>query len=297
MFSFDSYRVFYYVAKHRSFTLAAQALMNSQPNVTRIIRNLETALNCTLFVRSNRGVRLTPEGERLYAHIQLAYAHILAGEEEIARNKSLQSGVITVACSEIALHCVLLPVLVQFRRQYPGIRIRIFNHATPQALSVLENGLADLALVTGPVAAPEALTETPLRSFTDAAICGSAYAQLIGHPVRLEELQQYPIISLNLQSSTRSFYADFFHRHGCTLRPDIEAATADQIIPLVKSNLGIGFVPEDFLTLQPEPGQVFTVQLVERIPKRNVCLLRRRSEQLSIAARTLYEVLCKSAQK
>ena len=61
--SYDYYRVFYYVAKYRSITQAAAALMNNQPNLTRIIKNLEGELGCSLFVRSRQGVPLTPEGE------------------------------------------------------------------------------------------------------------------------------------------------------------------------------------------------------------------------------------------
>ena len=48
--SYDAYRTFYTVAKLGSFTRAANALMSSQPNLTRTIRNLESMLGCTLFV-------------------------------------------------------------------------------------------------------------------------------------------------------------------------------------------------------------------------------------------------------
>ena len=85
--SYDYYRVFYYVAKCRNFTQAASLLMSNQPNVTRTIQNLESQLGCTLFVRSNRGVRLTPEGERLYSHIRIAVEQIHAGEEELSMEK------------------------------------------------------------------------------------------------------------------------------------------------------------------------------------------------------------------
>ena len=59
--SFEYYRIFYYVAKYGSISQAAEALMNNQPNISRTIKNLESELNCTLFVRSRKGVELTPE--------------------------------------------------------------------------------------------------------------------------------------------------------------------------------------------------------------------------------------------
>ena len=77
--SYDAYRVFYTVARLGSFTKAAGALLSSQPNLTRTIRNLESALGCTLFVRSNRGAVLTPEGEKLFARVADAFEQNQAG--------------------------------------------------------------------------------------------------------------------------------------------------------------------------------------------------------------------------
>ena len=71
--SYDYYRIFYYVAKCGSFTQAANALLGNQPNITRAIKSLEYELGCTLFIRSNKGVALTPEGEKLYQHIEVAF--------------------------------------------------------------------------------------------------------------------------------------------------------------------------------------------------------------------------------
>lgn len=102
--SYDAYRVFYTVARFGSFTKAASVLLASQPNLTRTIRNLESALGCTLFVRSNRGVSLTPEGEKLFARVSVACEQIQAGEEELASDRSLQSGVVSIGASETALH-------------------------------------------------------------------------------------------------------------------------------------------------------------------------------------------------
>ena len=63
--NFEYYKIFYYVAKYQNFTKAAHALNNSQPNITRAMNCLEDEVNCRLFIRTNRGVCLTPEGERL----------------------------------------------------------------------------------------------------------------------------------------------------------------------------------------------------------------------------------------
>ena len=62
----EYYKIFYYVAKYRNMTKAAAALGSNQPNVTRIMKLLESQLNCRLFIREARGISLTREGEQLF---------------------------------------------------------------------------------------------------------------------------------------------------------------------------------------------------------------------------------------
>ena len=52
--SYDYYRVFYYVAKYGNITQTAKLLLNSQPNLTRTIKNLEAKLGCALFLAATR---------------------------------------------------------------------------------------------------------------------------------------------------------------------------------------------------------------------------------------------------
>lgn len=104
--------------------------MSNQPNVTRAIHNLESQLGCRLFIRSNRGAELTPEGERLYSHVAIAYDHLHAAELELENEKKLEQGTVTIGVSEIALHLLLLPVLGEFRRKYPksDFAFRVIQH-------------------------------------------------------------------------------------------------------------------------------------------------------------------------
>ena len=200
LISYDAYRVFYTVARLGSFTKAAGTLLSSQPNLTRTIRNLESALGCTLFVRSNRGAVLTPEGEKLFARVAVACEQIQAGEEELASDRSLQSGVVSIGASETALHGFLLPVLGAFHRAHPGIRLRIANYSTPQAFSALRNGLVDVAVVTSPTADTSGLHIEPLGQFEEVPVCGPSLMHLCGQKLTLADLSAYPFISLGRET-------------------------------------------------------------------------------------------------
>lgn len=297
MFSYDYYRIFYYVAKYRSFTQAANVLFNNQPNLTRSVRNLESSLGCTLFVRSNRGVRLTPEGEKLYEHVRIAFEHIQAGEEALQSDRGLHSGAVSVGVSETALHCLLLSVFKEFHRLYPGIRLKISNNSTPQAIEALKNGLVDFAVVTTPIDNSKTFSVREIQTFREVAVCGGAFSFLAEETLSLRRLSEYPLICLGTQTKTYGFYAQLFLQQGITLMPDIEATTVDQILPMVRSDLGIGFVPEQLVREMPNSKDVFVLRLEEPIPERKICLVKRTDQSLSVAAKVLERTILDAVEK
>lgn len=285
---YDYYRIFYYVAKYGNVTQAARVLLNNQPNLTRAVKTLESELGCPLFIRSNRGMKLTPEGERLLRHIRIAIENIEAGEAEIIESRNLERGSVFVAASEVALHCVLLPVLKKYRSLYPGIRLKISNHSTPQAIDAIKNGFADIAVVTTPTLPSAMLEEITVRKFREVAVCSSAFSELWGRKVSFEELLSYPLISLGTQTKSYELYSEFFAGEGLRYQPETEAATADQIVPMVKADLGIGFVPEEFL--EGIEG-VSVIETENPLPEREIRVVKRREQPLGIAAKEMEKLI------
>ena len=112
--NFEYYKIFYYVAKYGSFTKAARALGSTQPNVTRAMNCLEQQLHNTLFIRTNRGIQLTPEGEQLYTHVSVAMAQLFIAEEELSDSASLTHGSVTIGATETALNIFLVDQLKSF---------------------------------------------------------------------------------------------------------------------------------------------------------------------------------------
>ncbi len=195
-----------------------------------------------------------------------------------------------IAASEIALHCVLLPILKKFRTSYPGIRIRISNHSTPRAIDILKKGLADFAMVTAPFELPTGLSSHVLRTVQEVPVCSHTFPLSNGTALTAELMKQYSWIGLGENTSSFTFYSDYFHNIGLSFSPDVEAATADQILPMVKSDLGIGFVPREFL--EQENMEHLTMLTMEPpIPERNICLLKRKNTSISMAASALEKLV------
>lgn len=293
--TYDYYRIFYFVAKYRSFTRAAHILMNSQPNITRAMNNLEQELGCTLFLRSHRGVSLTSEGEKLFAHVQLAQEQFQAAEAELASDKALGKGCVSLGVSEIALHCLLLPVLRRYHLSYPGVHIRITNCSAPQAIAAVKSGQMEFAVVTMPEDQDKTLRELPLVEVQDIVVAGLQFADLKGKTLSFGEIIGYPLICLGRETKTFEFYSSLFADHGLILDPDIEVAATDQILPLVKNDLGLGFLPGALAEDAIKKGDIFEIHLKEKIPARHICMVWDPRRPIGIAARELEKMIREAA--
>ena len=215
--NFEYYKIFYYVAKYHNFTKAARALCNSQPNVTRAMNCLEHELNCTLFVRTNRGVHLTPEGERLYTRVSVAVQQLQTAEEELSESVGLEHGSVSIGASETALNIYLLDRLHKFHLEYPGVRLKLCNDSTPEAIRSVRSGEIDFAVVTTPVKVEVPLKEIRLRSFQEILVGGKTFTALASQELSLKDLKDYPLISLGRETTTYHFYEKLFLEHGAEL--------------------------------------------------------------------------------
>lgn len=283
----EYYRIFYYVAKYQNFTRAARAMGNSQPNITRAMNLLEQEIHCTLLIRTNRGVRLTPEGEKLYMRVSAAMEQLQTAEEELHDSSGLEHGSIAIGASETALNIYLLEKLRMFHMEYPGIRLKIYNHSTPQAVQAVKNGEIDFAVVTTPTDTEAPLKKVDLYPFREILVGGKTFTALGSQELSLSEVQNYPFICLGRETQTWKFYQQVFEKYGLELSPDTEVATTDQILPLVKNELGMAFLPEAMAREAIEKGEIVELSLRENVPQRSVCMVYDRQHPLSAAAKEL----------
>ena len=288
--NFEYYKIFYYVAKYENFTKAARVLGNSQPNITRAMNSLEQQIQSTLFVRTNRGVQLTPEGQRLYTHVSAAMLQLWAAEEELTDSTGLTHGSIAIGASETALNIYLLDKLKEFHMKYPGIRLKIYNHSTPQAIEAVKSGMIDFAVVSTPAAVEAPLKEIVLESFQEVLVGGRTFMALGSQEISLWELKNYPLICLGRETMTFQFYNQLFLSYGLELSPD-------KILPLVRHELGLAFVPKAMARESIMEREIVQIPLKEEIPKRDICMVLDNQHPLSAAARQLKNMILQAVEE
>ena len=291
--NFEYYKIFYYVAKYENLTKAATALKTSQPAVTRTIHKLEGELGCRLFTRSKTGMKLTPEGRTFYGYVAAGCAQFFKGENDLSNLISLENGTIYISATETALHCYLFQAMEEFNSLYSNVRFKILNNSTTESVNAVKEGKADLAFVSANLQVAKPLRMKILRKYRDILIAGKRFEELKAgkEELSLKELVSYPWISLTAETITRRFLNEYFEKNGLTFAPDMELATTDMILPAVRHNLGLGFIPAEFADAELKSGQVFEIKVKEKLPERNIILIYDMEYPQSIAAKEFQKFL------
>lgn len=290
----EYYKIFYYVAKEGSISLAAKRVCISQPAVSQAIKQLENVLNCQLFVRVAKGMRLTKEGEVLYQCVKQGYELILKGEDRLERMLNLESGEIRIGASDMTLQYYLLPYLEKFHIQYPKIKVIVTNGPTPETLAFLQDGQIDFGIVSEPFSLPDDYSVIKVKEIKDIFVAGKRFDSLRGQTIDYKELTELPVICLENDTSTRRYVDEYLGSHGVVLSPEFELATSDMIVQFAKRSLGIGLVVEDFASELMKQGELFEVKLKTDIPSRNFCVVENQRFTHSTAARKLLALLKES---
>lgn len=287
----DLYRVFHAAAKAGSLTAAAKSLYVSQPAVSYSIRKLEDQLGVRLFQRMSRGIRLTPEGEALFQHVDQAYGLIMAGEKKLLDMKNLSRGEVRIGASDTLCKHYLVPLLEKFNAEYPDVKFHVTNRTSLETIQLLRGGKVDFGIVNLPIPEDDGLKVKETIKVRDCFIVGKRYKDLSKSPIHLKDLTNYPILLLEQASITRTYVDRFAAREGVRLEPEIELGSIDLLIEFAKIGLGVACVVRNFIDEEIKKGQLFEVRLTHQIPSRSVGIVTLKGVPLPPAARKFAALL------
>ena len=287
--NFEYYKVFYYTAKYRNITLAAQKLFLTQPSVTKAIQRLEEQLDCQLFLRTKRGVTLTAEGQTLWQKLEPACQMILSAEHELDAMKSLDRGTLTIASTEMGFRTYVLPAMDAFLKRYPNIKVQFINALNDAVIPMLRDGRVDLAVLHSPLAEELDLQLQILDTLREKFVSGPRYRHLADQVQTLDQLREYPFISMPQGSSGKEYMDRFFRDSGLIFQPEITLTTLGLVVQAVESNLGISILPQRMIQAKIAQGVLFPIRLEREPPVRFTYVVTSKTVPLGRAAKAFLE--------
>lgn len=241
-------KVFEAVARHLSFSRAAEELHLTQPAVSTQIKTLESHVGLELFEQLGKKVYLTQGGAELLWHSRAIIKQFQDAEEALAHFKGISGGRLNVAV--ISAGDYFFPhLLVEFARKNPGVTLNLTVHNRPELLGQLANNLTDLAIMVRPPHDLDTLNE----SFAPHpyVIVAAPGHHLAGRKrISMESIMKESFVVREKGSDTWFSMEAGFGEHLRDLNIGMEIKSTETIKQAIIAGMGIGFLSAH--TIGPE---------------------------------------------
>lgn len=225
------------VVQHGTFESAGAQIGLSRSAINSRIRQLETRLGMTLFIRTGRALRLSPDAQRVVtlARQMLALADEMQKNDGTALQGHLRLGAITSVQGTL-----LPPVLRDMRIQAPDLHVQLIPGVSLTLLDQVDRGELDMALMIRP---PFALP----ASLQGEVFHREPFVLIVPHEVTgddpLEILAGHPFIQYDRSSFGGRQVAGFLKRQRLAPSTVLEVDDIEAIVRMVASGLGVALVP------------------------------------------------------
>ena len=247
-------------------TQAAEQLHLVQSAVSQHLSRLEEELGVVLFHRQGKRLTgITAAGEQVLHYARKALTdteNILA----IGRDFSEKThGTLRLGTTHAQACYVLPPVLRMFRKSYPDIAVQIHQGNPRQLVKMAMNDDVDLSICTEALADSPALESLNCYRWNRSLIAPQGHPILEQHPLTLETLCQYPIISYVSGFTGGSHLLKSFDRLGLEPQIVLNAADSDVIKTYVREGFGIGVIVS-FAYLEKNDSDLQVIDLSQLFP-------------------------------
>ncbi|MED4729218.1 LysR family transcriptional regulator [Aneurinibacillus migulanus] len=135
------------VARHKSFTRAAEQLLVAQPAISKSIKKLEEEVGLILFNRSERKVSLTAEGEALLKHAESILDQLAHAKAEMEELSGLKKGEVRIGLPSMVGSYYFPGLIIDFKKKYPDLQITVYEQGTVKIRQMLIDGEIDMGVV------------------------------------------------------------------------------------------------------------------------------------------------------
>jgi DNA-binding transcriptional LysR family regulator len=291
------------IARHGSFSRAAQALNLTQPAVSMQVRHLEQALGLPLLERVGKRAFPTRAGQLLLAHADRALRELEAGVERVQQLRGVVAGRVRLGTSASISIYLLPPALRRFRVRYPETEIVIVTGNAAEITRAVVANTLDVGIVSLPVRDRE-LVVTPFFRDELVAIASTEWGASTGpltppglsatpwrsrgaprsrasgprtKTVDAATLAAHPLILFEAGATLRRLIDGWFHRAGVAPRSPMELGNTEAIKKLVEAGLGLSVTSWFSVKSEVRAGELTAIRLTPSL-ERQIGVVRRRDK-------------------
>ena len=253
---FAELAAFMAVASEKSFRRAAERLGMSPSALSHTIRSLELRLGARLLNRTTRSVAPTQAGQDLFDRLRPALAEMESATRDVGAYQARPKGVVRVNLPQVAAQLVVAPLLADFLRVYPDVRLDLVidNSITDVVAKGFDAGIRSGDLVHKDMVAVRLTADIRM------AVVGSpAYFARRSIPEVPRELREHACVTYRWHETTALFRWQF-HDADDSLDVDIDSVMTvndtNLLLDAALRGVGIAFLPENLVMPYLDSGQL-----------------------------------------
>ncbi len=230
---------------------AANALYTSQPGISKQIRQLEDELGIEIFIRNGKRIVAVTEPGKAVLEIAQRMLHDMENLRQAAEEfHAHDSGNLTIATTHTQARYALPPVVKQFMKRYPNVKLGLHQGSPTQIAEQLLNGEANIGIATESLSLYDELVTLPCYEWHHCLVVPPKHPLLDEKKLTLAKIAEYPVITYDFAFAGRSKINDAFASAGIEPNIALTAIDADVIKTYVELGLGVGiladmaFIPE-----------------------------------------------------
>jgi LysR family transcriptional regulator, low CO2-responsive transcriptional regulator len=233
-------RIFLSASKHMSFSRAAEELHISAPAISMQIKEMEEDMGVILFVRESKKINLTTAGEYFLIYARRVSSTLIEANNMMERLRGTEVKALKIGLVSTAKY-FLPQMLVEFKKDYPNLQIKIEVRNRQQLIELLRDGELDIAIMGQP---PKEM-DTRVEAFASHphVFIASRSNPLAGkRNILPDALNNFEMISREVGSGTRALMENYFTEHQISPIVSMEMSSNETIKQAVIAELGISFV-------------------------------------------------------
>lgn len=259
--SFDYYKTFYYVAKYKKISYAAEKLFVSQPAVTQTIQNLEKQLNSTLLIRNNSGIKLSYTGQLLYNFIKPCIETLENMPQKISNYENFENSTLKIIAGNNLANLMIYDAIEKFGKDYPTVKIDLLSNIPEKSIQALDSGLVDIILSYLPfdLTNPKMqIIECSKKEYVF-AMSKNYFNKNNVKIDKLEDFNNYSLILPQKNTATRLIFDNNFK--DIITNYHYEVGQEKMKKDFIQKDMGISFIIKDTIIDEINSGEIIEVNL------------------------------------
>lgn len=297
--SYELYKTFDVVANCSTITEASKKLNISQPAVTKAIKNLESQLNGSLFVRSKNGIKLTENGKKFYNYIKPALIQMAEAEKLFNNISKIDTGEIRIGTSNTILKYYLIKYLKTYSVTFPKINISIEESYTPNLINMVKNGNIDIAIIYANEndSKLDGLKIYNLKKLHYCLIGNKKYKKYYNKKISFRDIKNESLILNSINPIQTSLLNSSDDTEFLKYNAHINLASHSLVYEFVKEGFGLGLVIKEFIEEKLNSKDLYEIKLKEEFEPVNLIMIINKSVFPTYATSQLMDIINNDKEK